>query len=219
VLAVDADPAAAVLLPTLETAVNLVLDGRPLIGERLVVVGQGVVGLLTTALLARFPLDDLVTVEALPSRRDWSLRLGARHCLSPEEAAAGLVDRLGVERADLTYDLTGNPAALDLAIAATGDAGRVVIGSWYGRKPVTVALGGRFHRSKMTLIASQVSGIAPRLSGRWSTRRRLTTAATLLPSMQPERLITHRLPFEAAATAYRLLDERAGEALQIVLTY
>ncbi|MCC6629896.1 MAG: zinc-binding alcohol dehydrogenase [Chloroflexi bacterium] len=219
VLALDTDPDTGVFLPNLETAVNLLLDGQPLIGERVVVIGQGVVGLLTTMLLARLPLADLVTVDALASRRDWSRRLGAHASLEPATAESALAERHGDARADLSYELSGNPAALNLAVAVTGYAGRVLVGSWYGRKEAPLTLGGRFHRSKMRLIASQVSQIAPALSGRWTPRRRLATAAGLLASVQPARLITHRVTIDDAATAYRLLDEEPAAALQVVLTY
>ncbi len=73
----------AVFLPNMETTVNLLLDGQPLLGERIVVFRQGIVGLLTTALLARFPLAQLVTVDRYPLRRQASLDLGAQVSLDP----------------------------------------------------------------------------------------------------------------------------------------
>ena len=220
VVPIDFEPRLAVLLPSMETAVNLVLDGRPLVGERVVVVGQGVVGLLTTALLNRFPLNDLVVVEPLPSRQEWARCFGAREAGGPPDVGGGwLNERLGDERADLVYELSGNPAALNLAIEATGYAGRVVIGSWYGQASSSLSLGGRFHRSKMSLVASQVSHLAPGLTGRWSKGRRLTTAVAHLRTLQPDRLITHEIAFAEVATAFQLLDERPDEALQVVLRY
>lgn len=218
---VDLPPRDAVCLPTLETAVNLLLDGAPLLGERVAVFGQGVVGLLTTALLARLPLAHLATLDPRPARRAWSLDLGARASLDPTAPGgmADLLERLGPERADLVYELSGEPRALDQAIAATGYAGRVVVGAWYGRKPVTLDLGSHFHRGKIRLIASQVSRIAPELSGRWTASRRLDLARHLLADLRPGRLVTHEFPIARAADAYRLLDERPAEALQVVLTY
>ena len=222
---IDGAPEAAAFLPNVETAVNLLLDGRPLIGEQIVVFGQGVVGLLTTALLARLPLGGLVTVEPLARRREWSRALGATASLDagapglPERVAAAFGPAPAEPAADLVYELSGNPAALDQALAVAGYSSRVVVGSWYGRKPVTLDLGGRFHRSKIRLIASQVSRIAPALSGRWTTARRLRLAQALLPAIQPARLITHEFPLDRAAEAYRLLDERPADALQVILRY
>lgn len=216
----DIAPEAAVFLPNMETAVSFVMDGRPVIGERVAVVGQGVVGLLTTALLSDFQLAALLTLDAYPLRREWSARLGATEALDPAE-----LDRFERTparqplRSDLTYELSGNPRALDTAIALTGDHGRIVIGSWYGAKRVEVGLGGRFHRAHMRIIGSQVSELAPRWLGRWTKARRLDVAWEMLRRHRPERLITHRLPLARAAEAYRLLDERAGEAVQAVFIY
>lgn len=213
----DLAPETAVFLPNMETAVSFVMDGRPVIGEWVAVVGQGVVGLLTTALLAEMSPAALLALDGYPLRRDWSRRLGATAALAPDEtdeARAVLPDG-----ADLTYELSGNPRALDLALALTGDFGRVVIGSWYGRRPVEVDLGGRFHRAQIQLIGSQVSHLAPGWRGRWTKGRRLDVAWARLRRHRPERLITHRLPLGRAAEAYRLLDEQPGEAVQIVFEY
>ncbi len=221
----DFAPEEAVLLPNAETAVNLAHDGRPMIGEQVAIFGQGVVGLLTTTLLGRMPLASLITLDRYPLRRQTSLDLGAHLALDPalDESVPRLLEALqeGSDRAgaDLTYELSGDPRALDQAIQATGFDGRVVIGSWYGRKPVSLDLGGPFHRSRIRLIASQVSSLAPELRGRWTHARRLGYALTLLEALRPGRLISHRFPFEQAPEAYRLLAEQPQEAIQVVLTY
>lgn len=206
----------AVLLPNMESAVNFVLDAQPLLGESAVVVGQGVVGLLTTAILARMPLSELIAVERLAERRKWSLIMGATGVVDPADASA--FDALR-ECADVAFELSGAPAALDTAIAVTGFGGRVVIGSWYGSKPVTVDLGGRFHRSRIRLLASQVSSLTPELGARWTKARRMEVAWRMLRAIKPARLITHRMAFEDAAAGYRLLDEQPGVALQVVFEY
>ncbi|HET7035716.1 MAG TPA: zinc-binding alcohol dehydrogenase [Thermomicrobiaceae bacterium] len=214
-------PELGVFIPNLETAVNLVMDGAPLLGERVVVFGQGVVGLLVTALLARFPLGRLVTVDALPARRAASRAFRADASLDPgeHEAPRALLDEGEPRGADLVFELSGNPAALDAAIAAAGFAGRIVIGSWYGRKRAALDLGGRFHRNRQRLISSQVSTIAPELRGRWTKARRFETVLALLPQLGLEQLISHRFPIERAAEAYVLLDQHPDEALQVLLTY
>jgi 2-desacetyl-2-hydroxyethyl bacteriochlorophyllide A dehydrogenase len=218
-------PEEAVFLPNMETAINFLMDGHPLIGERVVVFGQGVVGLLTTALLVRFPLSRLITLDRYSFRRQRSRELGAhasldagkddvlarlQACLQEEHAAAG---------ADLTYELSGNPAALDQAIAVTGFNGRIVIGSWYGQKRADLNLGGRFHRSRLRLISSQVSTIAPEWGGRWTKGRRLQVAWQMLQHVRPAHLITHRFPIEEASQAYDLLDQHPEAAIQVLLTY
>ncbi len=207
---------AAAFLPNVETAVNFLMDGRPIVGERVAVFGQGVVGLLTTALLARLPLTDLVAVDRFPLRRQRSLALGATAALDPAEAGpmAGLHGS-----SDLTYELSGNPAALEAAIAATGFGGRVVIGSWYGDQLAELSLGGRFHRSRIQLMSSQVSTLDPRWSARWTKARRLEVAWRLLAELAPDRLVTHRFHLDRAADAYAQLDRRPEETVGVILTY
>jgi 2-desacetyl-2-hydroxyethyl bacteriochlorophyllide A dehydrogenase len=213
-------PELAVFLPNMETAVNFLLDGAPLIGERVAVLGQGIVGLLTTALLARFPLDSLVALDRYPLRRQASLQAGAMACLDP--ASPDVTERLlslNPGGADLVYELSGVPAALDLAIAVAAFSGRVVVGSWYGQKRASLDLGGRFHRSRIRLVSSQVSSIAPELSGRWTVERRFSQAWRWLVEIVPRRWITHRFPLAQSAEAYRLLDEDPAAAIQVLLTY
>lgn len=209
----------AVFLPNMETAVNLVMDGAPLIGERVVVFGQGIVGLLTAALLARFPLANLVTLDRIPMRRQAAIELGAHVSLDPEEENdLARLQALLPQGADLVYELSGSPAALDQAIAATGYAGRVVIGSWYGQKRASLDLGGRFHRNRIRLMSSQVSTLAPELSGRWDKRRRFEVAWEMLRQVKPARWITQRVPFAQAAQAYQMIDQNPEDTIQVILT-
>ncbi len=211
----------AAMLPSMETAVNFAMDGAPLVGENVLVIGQGVVGLLTTALLAQIPLGALVTLDGIEARREASMRLGATAALDP--AAPGVMDEIaaafGGRGADLVYELSGRPEALDTAIAAAGYGGRVVIGSWYGTKQAPIDLGGSFHRSRIKLVSSQVTTIAPGLSGRWDKQRRFETAWRMIERVRPAQLVTHRFPVEDAPAAYKLLDESPGDALQVLLTY
>ena len=213
-------PEAAAFLPNTETAVNLVQDGAPILGERVLVLGQGVIGLLTAALLAEFPLQALITSDCHPRRRKASLALGVTASL--EAPTADFIERLRARLpsgADLTYELSGAPAALNDAIAGTSFSGRVVIGSWYGEKRAPLNLGEEFHRSRIRLISSQVSTIAPELSGRWDKARRFDVAWQALKRIRPEKWITHRIPLENAADAYGLLDQSPAETIQVMLTY
>ncbi|HOG16690.1 MAG TPA: zinc-binding alcohol dehydrogenase [Syntrophales bacterium] len=218
-------PEEALFLPNLETAVSLVMDGEPVIGEKAVVFGQGVVGLLTTALLAMHPLADLLAVDRHRPRREASLKAGARAVFdaADPDLAAALMDRLrdgeGREGADLAVEISGAPEALDQAISVTGFSGRIVIGSWYGIKPVRLDLGGRFHRSRIRMIASQVSTISPRFSGRWTKARRLGLAWSLLKKVDAARLVTQRFPFAHAREAYDFLDRQPERCLQVILQY
>ncbi len=211
-------PAEATLLPNVEAAVNFCMDAQPVVGERAVVFGQGVLGLLTTALLAQFPLAGLYTADHHSLRRERSRTHGADATFAPDESDA-LADAIGEGGADLAVELSGNPAALDTAIGVTGYDGRIVIGSWYGTKTTDLDLGGRFHRSRISLESSQVSTIDPTYRGRWNKDRRLSLAWERLTELDADALVTHRIPIGDAPEAYRLLDEHPDEAIGVVFSY
>ena len=207
------EPTAAALLPSVETATNLVLDAHPRLGEQVVVFGAGVIGLCVIGLLASFPLERLVAVEPLESRRELALAFGADRAVPPDDIDGEVDD------ADLAIELSGDPAALDDAIGAVGYDSRVVVGSWYGTKRAPLELGGRYHRDRIDLRSSQVSTIDPALRGRWDTDRRLETALEWLQRLDVDELVTHHVPFWEAQTAYERLDTSPESALQVLLTY
>lgn len=210
-------PENACFLPNMETAVNLVQDGAPILGERALVLGQGVVGLLTASLLGEFPLESLTVVDAIGLRRE-ALKVDSK---SPKVNRFSPADLLSFtpDHFDLTFELSGSPSALNTAIALTAFSGRVVIGSWYGQKRAEIDLGGAFHRSRIRLISSQVSTISPELSGRWDKQRRFEVAWNALERVQPEKWITHRFPLKDADKAYQLLDEDPQQTIQVVFDH
>jgi 2-desacetyl-2-hydroxyethyl bacteriochlorophyllide A dehydrogenase len=216
----DVEAETAAFLPNMETAVNLVQDAAPILGERVMVFGQGIVGLLTASLLREFPLEVLVTADRFRLRREASLDLGVNACLDPgdpdfQTSAQTLLS----PGADLCIELSGSPAALNDAIPLTLFSGRIVIGSWYGNKTNPLDLGGSFHRSRIKLISSQVSSISPELSGRWDKSRRFAAAWSALDRITPEKWITHRFSLEQAQDAYNLIDESPAQTIQVLLTY
>jgi len=219
------DPLAAVFLANMETAVNLVQDGHPVLGERVVILGQGIVGLLVSSLLAEFPLDGLYALDQIDERRVCAEKAGVTSAYNPA-SATDLHDLQKIlatsqpdQGADLVYELTGEPDALNMAIELCGYAGRIVIGSWYGTKPAALQLGNSYHRNRIQIISSQVSTIAPALTGRWDKSRRFNLAWEMIRRLHPEQLISHSIAFDSAADAYRILDKSPEKALQIVLAY
>lgn len=215
------EPQEAAFLANMETAVNLILDGTPRMGENVVVLGQGIVGLFTTALLSRHPLDTLFTFDQYPLRRDFSLKLGAHQSFDPDLPGARdqALSRMGSRRADLVYELSGNPEALNHALALAGDEGRVVIGSWYGERKAAIDLGGHFHRGRIKISSSQVSHLAPALSGRWDRPRRFEQARKFVAEIRPSHLITHQFKLAEADKAYSMLAMHPEQALAVQFTY
>jgi 2-desacetyl-2-hydroxyethyl bacteriochlorophyllide A dehydrogenase len=204
----------------LETAVTVVLDAHPRLGEAVLVTGQGIVGLLITMLLRRAGTSTIVTADLHERRRAASAAAGADHALSADlelaETVLELTDGRGV---DVAIEVSGSPAALQACIDAAAFAGTVVVVSWYGTKDVSLSLGGRFHRRRLRVVSSQVSTLDPALAPRWDRARRTAVVSELLNELPLNDLITHRFPLNQAAAAYELLDGRAEECLQVVLDY
>lgn len=220
----------AVFIPNMETAVNLVMDGAPRIGERVLVLGQGVVGLLTTALLNRFPLEVLAATDRYAARRARSLELGADHAFDPSAPSTDQtlreVLRLAAEDAvphgsgaDLLFELTGVPAALDDAIRYAGFESRIVVGSWYGARRAAIDLGGRFHRRRIRIVSSQVSTVASTLRGRWDKERRMQAVLSCIQSIKPSQLITNIIPIQRAPEAFETLSELPHDKIQMLFNY
>jgi 2-desacetyl-2-hydroxyethyl bacteriochlorophyllide A dehydrogenase len=219
------EPKQAVFLANMETAVNLVQDGKLGLGDRVVVLGQGIVGLLVSSILSEFPLAGLYATESLDGRRALSAHAGVHESFSPvsEKDITALKEKLKLQEArggaDVVFELTGSPAALNLAVDLCAYSGRIVVGSWYGTKRAEINLGERFHRNRMTIVSSQVSTIAPELSGRWDKARRFSVAWDMIKRCQPAQLISHCLPFAQAGDAYQLLDDSPQDATQVIFDY
>ena len=124
-----------------------------------------------------------------------------------------------IQNLQVAFERSGSPAALNDARALTTFSGRIVIGSWYGEKHAEIDLGSAFHRSRIRLISSQVSTLAPELSGRWDKARRFEVAWRALQKIEPKKWITHHFSIGQAQEAYRLLDEDPQQTIQILVTY
>ena len=215
----DLDPLLGVFTANLETALNVVHDTPVRLGETALVFGQGVVGLLVARLLKRAGAGPVLVVDPLEKRRNLALTAGADDAFEPEELNERVMGITGGRGADVAVETSGSGAALQSAIDAVAAEGTVVVASWYGTKPVTLALGGHFHRGRVRLRSSQVGRLNPELAPRWDRDRRMETVLGLLSELDLRDLISHLIPFERAPEAYRLLDERPGEAVQVVFTY
>jgi 2-desacetyl-2-hydroxyethyl bacteriochlorophyllide A dehydrogenase len=212
-------PEAALFLPQVESALNLVMDGAPLIGERVLVFGQGVVGLLTAALLAKCPLERLVAAEPLAWRRKLARDWGVLDTVDPTDAGAWQALLAGLSGADLVFEVSGSMAALNQAIEAAGFDGRIVVASWYGANAQPLDLGGRFHRNRLRLVSSQVSTLSPALTGRWDKERRLALAWRMVQELRPQRLIGQSFPLARCQDAFEEVGARREGVMQVIFRY
>jgi 2-desacetyl-2-hydroxyethyl bacteriochlorophyllide A dehydrogenase len=211
------DPRAATLYPSVETALQVCLDAAPRLRETAVVVGLGAVGILVAALLQRAGAVVLGS-EPEPARRAVAAAFGVR-ALAPEEVAGAVAAGTGGRGADLVVEASGNPRALAGSLALLAHEGTALVCSWYGTRPVSLPLGGAFHRRRLVLRSTQVSTIPAALTARWDRRRRAEEAWRLVRELPLDRLATHEFPFERAADAYASADRKQDGLVHAALRY
>jgi 2-desacetyl-2-hydroxyethyl bacteriochlorophyllide A dehydrogenase len=197
----------AVLAANLETAINALWDGGPRIGDRIAVIGAGVVGALVATLVARIPGTRVELIDTDPSRAALAARLGIGFA-TPEMAA---------EDADVVFHASGNPAGLILGLRLAGFEARIVELSWYGDSPVTLPLGEGFHSRRLTLRSSQVGQVAESRRARWSPRRRLALALDLLADRVFDALLDGESAFEDLPTTMARLALSPGALCHRIL--
>lgn len=185
-LPAELPPGRAVLAAAMETALNGLWDAAPRIGDRMLVVGAGVVGTLVAWLACRIPGIELRLVDIDPERRRRILALGIPFAL-PEEVSG---------EADLVIHASGAPEALARALSWLGLEGRLIELSWYGNAPVPLPLGSAFHSRRLTLQSSQVGQVAASQRPRWDRQRRMAKALELLADPALDQLITGESRFE-----------------------
>jgi 2-desacetyl-2-hydroxyethyl bacteriochlorophyllide A dehydrogenase len=168
-LPADLPPARAVLAANMETALNILWDARPLLGERALVVGAGVVGLLVARLLARLPGAAVAVHDTDAGKAALAESAGGRF----------LRDAPAPEH-ELVIHASGAPAGLATALSACAFEGRILEASWFGARPVALALGEAFHARRLSLLSSQVGAVSPAMRGRRTHAERLALALSLL---------------------------------------
>jgi len=179
-------PERAVLAANMETAVNALWDLQPLAGERIAVVGGGVVGLLVAWLTARVPGTRVELIDIEPSRAGPAASLGV-HFAAPGTAAG---------EADRVVHASGHPDGLVTALRLAGTEATVLELSWYGDRAVTLPLGEAFHSRRLSIRSSQVGSIPPLQRPRWTLARRMALALDLLADPLLDVLVTGESPFD-----------------------
>ncbi|GAB1510995.1 zinc-binding alcohol dehydrogenase [Actinophytocola sp. KF-1] len=217
------DPLAATFARVGAVAFNAVLAAEPHLGELVTVFGQGVIGLLATR-LATLSGARVVACDTIPSRLATASAFGAVAAVDVRETSAAELARslTGGRGADVAVELSGTHAALHEAIRSVTVGGRVVAAGFYQGDAAGLRLGEEFHHNRVELVCSQIGGPPPRLAGRWDQDRMNRTFLDLAANgaIDPVALVSHRVRVpDGVAAAYQLLDERPGDALQVVLDY
>ena len=178
-------PRRATLAANMETALNAVWDAAAGPGDRIAVVGAGIVGLLTAHLTNRFAGTDVSLIDTNPARRSVADMLGVAF-RSPDNAP---------EDCDIVFHTSATAAGLETAIACAGMEATVVEMSWYGERAVTVGLGGALHSRRLRIVSSQVGQVSATRRPRWTYRRRLAKALALLDDAVLDHLVDRDVAF------------------------
>jgi threonine dehydrogenase-like Zn-dependent dehydrogenase len=175
----------AILAANMETAVNGLWDGAPAVGDRIAVVGLGVVGLLVAWLASRIPGTRVTAIDTNTERQAVAEQLGLTFS-----------NKTAADDHDLVIHASGNPSGLETALGLAGQEATIVEMSWYGDQLVSAPLGAAFHPRRLTLKSSQVGQIVPSRAPRWDYRKRLALALELLQDEVLEALITGECRFD-----------------------
>jgi 2-desacetyl-2-hydroxyethyl bacteriochlorophyllide A dehydrogenase len=205
----DVPAARAVLAGTVETAINALWDAAPLVGDRVAVVGAGMVGCCVARLLARFPAVAVTLVDVDASRSAVAAALGAGFA-RPEDAAG---------ECDLVVHTSGTSAGLQRSLELLAPEGTVIDLSWYGDDEVSLSLGGAFHERRLRIRASQVGTVSPARSARRTTADRLALALELLRDEAFDALVTGESRFDELPDVMARLAAGSLPALCHTITY
>ncbi|WP_135507119.1 zinc-dependent alcohol dehydrogenase [Roseovarius aestuariivivens] len=195
----DAVPdARAVLAANMETALNILWDSGASAGDRITVVGAGVVGALVAYLAARMPGAEVTLIDRLNGRARLAKALGCSFAV-PDEAP---------QNSDVVIHATATAAGLALALDCAGQEATVVEASWFGSSVTEVPLGGAFHSRRLKLLSSQVGHLPPDRTSRWSFGRRMAKALELLHDPSLDALISGETAFDDLPAQYgRILSD------------
>jgi threonine dehydrogenase-like Zn-dependent dehydrogenase len=199
----------AVLAANMETALNILWDARPLPGERVLVIGAGVVGLLAAWLLSRMPAMGLMLCDIDPRCAALAAALGLPFC-RPDDAPG---------EQELVIHASASEAGLRLALDRAGFEARIIEASWHGDRAIALPLGEGFHARRLQLLSSQVGQVAPAMRGRRSYAERLALALALLADARLDALLAPDTPFATLPAALPTLFAGSGGPPCPVISY
>lgn len=199
----------AVLAANMETALNAVWDASPGPGDRIVIIGAGVLGCLIAYLCGHLPGAEVTLVDTNLEREEVAKKLGVQ--FSPPELAP--------KDCDLVIHCSASAAGLSTAISSAGEEATILELSWYGSNKIDVSLGGAFHSRQLKLQSSQVGHISLSRRPRWSHRRRLATALAMLSDSRLDVLLTKPISFEALPSELPKIFSAQSSALCCLIQY
>ena len=189
----------ALFIPHVETALSIIQDTRPVIGDRVLLVGAGVVGTLTARILQDFMGVDVTVFDIDPRKHSW---------INPAKFICDLSALEQLPDFDRAIEVSGSPRGLQACIDSIVPEGVITVASWYGDTDISLNIGGAFHWKRLQLKCSQVSHLSPQIGSGWSKERRMKEVLSILSRLPVLDLLTHRFSFSSAPEAFTLLGNR-----------
>jgi threonine dehydrogenase-like Zn-dependent dehydrogenase len=205
----DVPPARAVLAGTVETAINALWDAAPAVGDRVAVVGAGMVGCCVARLLRGYPAVHVTLVDVDPGRADVAAALGVGFAL-PDDAPQDL---------DLVVHTSATSAGLQRSLDLLAADSTVIDLSWYGDTEVRLSLGGAFHARRLAIRSSEVGTLSPARAQRRTSADRMALALELLRDPAFDALLTGESRFDELPDVMARLAAGSLPALCHTLTY
>lgn len=202
-------PRRAALSANMETALNVAWDANAMPGDRILIVGGGVLGLLTAGILAQLPGAEVTVCDVEGTRSSVAAKMGARF-VTPSDAPSDQ---------DVVIHTSASAGGLKTALGSAGVEARVVEASWFGDKSVAVPLGEAFHARRLQLISSQVGAVPADRRARWTYARRMAKAFELLCDDRFDALITGEVAFDDAPSALPTILGDSASGLMTALRY
>lgn len=206
----DIPPKRAILASNLETALTGIWDGSVKPGERIAIVGFGMIGSLIARIVTGIPGTEVSIIETHESRKAYAEQFGFKVLDDPSDA---------IEPYDIAFHTSGTGAGLQTALNLVGLEGRIIEMSWYGDVSVNVYLGGEFHILRKQLISSQVSRIPVSMLARWDHRRRMKVVFDLLQDQAYDMHITHEISLKEAEELFNQWRKNLPEGLGYCIVY
>ena len=197
------------LAANVETALNALWDAGAGPGDRICVVGGGVVGCLVAWLAGRLPGADVTLVDKLAERENVAAHLSVNFSQTTADLA----------ECDLAFHCSASASGLAAAMETLGDEGKLIEMSWYGDGVIPAPLGGAFHSRRLQLTSSQVGKVSPSRRPRWDYGRRLSKAIELTADSALDCLIDNRVAFADAAAKMPEILAKDATNLTTLITY
>ena len=200
----------AALASNLETVLNATWDAAVSPGERVLIVGFGLIGSLIARVVADIPGVELIVAEVNPARARLASEMGFETIEIPLPASAPF---------DLAFNTSASGKGLQTALDMVGLEGRVIELSWYGNQQVSMSLGGEFHALRKRILSSQVSRIPAHMASRWNFKRRKEAVFRLLQNPAFDQHITHEITLDEAPLLFEQWRKQVPDGLGYVIRY